>query len=161
MPSFDVVSEPPLHEIDNAVQQASRELAQRYDFRGTETSIDKTEEGLVLRSSSEGRLQAAYDVLQQKLVKRAVSLKVLDPEPLEPAAKGHVRRRIKLRRGVSAEKGKEMVKALKASKLRVQTAIQSDQLRVTGKKKDELQEAIRLLKETEFGIALQFTNFRD
>lgn len=161
MPSFDVVSEVDMHEIDNAVQQASKEVSTRFDFRGTDTEIERSDDGIMLRSNSEGRLEAALGVLHEKLVKRGVSLKSLDAQSPQPAAKGTYRQLVKLEQGVSQEKAKEMVKFLKGTKLKVQGSIQQDRVRVTGKKKDDLQEAIAALKEKDFDLPLQFVNFRD
>ena len=161
MPSFDVVSKLDHHEVDNALDQAQREIAQRYDFKGTESSIEKTEEGLVLRSNSEGRIDAIRDVLESKLVKRKVSLKSLDVQKAQPAGGKMWRQLIKLKEGVAQEKAKEIVKVIKDAKLKVQAAIQADTVRVTGKKKDDLQEAIALLREKDLDLPLQFTNFRD
>jgi len=161
MPSFDVVSKLDHHEVDNAVDQARREIVQRYDFKGTESSIEKTEEGLVLRSNSEGRVDAVRDVLESKLLKRKISLKSLDVQKAQPAGGQMWRQLIKLKEGVAQDKAKEIVKAIKDSKMKVQAAIQGDAVRVTGKKRDDLQEAIALLKEKDFDLPLQFTNFRD
>lgn len=161
MPSFDVVSKVAMHEVDNAVQQASKEITTRYDFRDTGTSIERNDEGIALRSDSEGRLEAALTVLQEKMVRRKLSLKSLDPQ--EPAQAGGKtwRQLIKINQGISTDKGKEVVKFLKGSGLKVQAAIQQDQVRVSGKKRDTLQEAIAALKEHDFGLDLQFENFRD
>jgi uncharacterized protein YajQ (UPF0234 family) len=163
MPSFDVVSKLDMQEVDNAVTQSKKELATRYDFRGTESSIEQTPEGIVVRSSDKEHLSAAYKVLMEKLVKRGVSLKALDPQEPEPAAKGSLRQLIVLKQGISTEKGKELVKLLKDAKLKVQGQIQDEQVRVTGKNKDDLQAAIRLLrsKADEIGLDLQYINFRD
>jgi len=161
MPSFDVVSEVDQHEVDNARNQASKEIAQRYDFKGTESSIEQTDEGIVLRANSEGRVDAARDVLESKMVRRGVSLKALDPEPAQQAGGSMWRQLIKLKKGISKEKAKEVVKAIKESKLKVQASIQGDSVRVSGKKRDDLQSAIALLKEKDFDLPLQFTNFRD
>jgi uncharacterized protein YajQ (UPF0234 family) len=161
VPSFDVVSELNQAEVDNALNQCKKELGQRYDFRGTSTEIERTPEGLVLRSSDEEHLNAAYKVLMERMVKRSVSLKALDPQTLEPATKNTVRQLIKLREGIPTEKGKELVKMIKDSKLKVQAQIQDEQLRVTSKSKDELQQAIALLRRADFELDLQFINFRD
>ncbi len=161
MPSFDVVSKLDQHEVDNATNQASKEIAQRYDFKGTDTTIEKTDEGIVLRSNSEGRLDAARDVLETKMVRRQVSLKSLDPQTPQPAGGNTWRQLIKLKEGVSTEKAKEIVKAIKDSKMKVQASIQGDAVRVSGKKRDDLQSAIALLKEQDFDLPLQFVNFRD
>lgn len=162
MPSFDVVSKVTMHEVDNAVQQTAKELGTRFDFRGTESSVERTDEGLLLRANSEGRLEAALDVLKEKMVRRKVSLKALDVQKAEQAGGSMWRQLVKLNQGIATDKGKEVVKFLKTQKqLKVQGAIQGDQVRVTGKKRDDLQEAIRMLREQDFGVDLQFENFRD
>jgi len=161
MPSFDVVSKVQMHEVDNAVLQTSKEIATRYDFRDTGTSIERTDEGIVLRSDSEGRLEAALDVLQEKLVRRKVSLKAIDPQSPEPAGGSAFRQLVKICQGISSEKAKELVKFLKGSSLKVQAAIQADQVRVSGNKKDTLQQAIAAMRNQDFGVELQFENYRD
>ncbi|MCZ6807627.1 MAG: YajQ family cyclic di-GMP-binding protein [Deltaproteobacteria bacterium] len=161
MPSFDVVSQINQHEVDNACNQASKEIAQRYDFKGTESSIEQTDEGIVIRSNSEGRIDAARDVLETKMVRRQVSLKSLDAQPAQQAGGSMWRQLIKLKQGVSKEKAKEIVKAIKNSKIKVQAAIQGDSVRMSGKKRDDLQATIAFLKEKDFDLPLQFTNFRD
>ena len=161
MPSFDVVSKLDQHEVDNARNQASKEIAQRFDFKGTNTSIEQTDEGIVIRSNSEGRLDAARDVLETKMIRRQVSLKSLDPQQPQQAGGNMWRQVIKLKEGVSKEKAKEIVKAVKDSKIKVQASIQGDTVRVSGKKRDDLQETIALLKEKDFDLPLQFVNFRD
>lgn len=161
MPSFDVVSELDHHEVDNAVDQANRELKQRYDFKGTESSVEKTEEGLVIRSNSEGRLDAARDVLESKMVRRKVSLKSLDPQKPQPAGGQTWRQLIKLKEGIDKEKAKAIVKFVKESKIKVQASIQGDELRISGKKRDDLQACIAALKAEDFDLPLKFKNFRD
>ncbi|KPK17019.1 MAG: hypothetical protein AMJ62_03135 [Myxococcales bacterium SG8_38] len=161
MPSFDVVSKLDQHEVDNAINQAGKEIAQRYDFKGTETTIEQTEEGIVIRANSEGRLDAARDVLETKMVRRQVSLKSLDPQQPQPAGGKMWRQLIKLKEGVSKEKAKDIVKAIKDSKLKVQASVQGDTVRVSGKKRDDLQATIAFLKEQDFDLPLQFVNFRD
>ena len=161
MPSFDVVSKLAMHEVDNALQQAQKEVATRFDFRNTGASIEREPEGLVLRANSESRVAAAYQVLQEKLAKRKVSLKALDPQKVEPAASSTFRQLIKLTQGIDKEKAKEVVKYLKDTKLKVQAAIQGDTVRVSGKKKDDLQECIQALRQHDFGLDLQYENFRD
>lgn len=161
MPSFDVVSKLDQHEIDNATNQAIKEIGQRFDFKGTETTVERTEEGIVIRSNSEGRLDAARDVLETKLVRRQVSLKSLDVQQPQPAGGKMWRQVIKLKEGVSKEKAKDIVKAIKDSKLKVQPSIQGDAVRISGKKRDDLQAAIAMLKEHDFDLPLQFVNFRD
>ena len=161
MPSFDIVSELDTHEIDNAVQQAQKEVTTRFDFRGTDTDLERTDDGIVLRGNSEGRVEAALNVLREKCAKRRVSLRALDPQKLEPAAKGHFRQLVKLKQGISKEKAKDIIQFLKEGKYKVQASIQGEQLRVNGKKKDELQEVIQALRAKDFEVDLQFTNFRD
>ena len=161
MPSFDVVSKVALHEVDNAVQQTSKEITTRYDFRGTGASIERNDDGILLRANSEGRVEAAYSVLQEKLVRRKVSLRSLDPQKMEPASGGTFRQLVKLNQGISKEKAKDVVQYLKGTKLKVQSAVQGDAVRITGKKKDDLQECIAALRQQDFGIELQYENFRD
>ena len=161
MPSFDVVSKIDLQEVDNAVNQTKKEVATRYDFRGTSTEIERDDEGITLRSADKEHLSAAYRVLMEKFVKRGVSLKSLDPQDPEPAAKQSLRQLIEIKDGITTEKGKELVKLIKDAKLKVQAQIQDEQVRVTGKNKDDLQAAIRLLRGADVGIDLQFINFRE
>jgi uncharacterized protein YajQ (UPF0234 family) len=118
MPSFDIVSELDLHEIENAVQQAQKEVGTRFDFRGTDTEIERTDDGILLRANSEGRIEAALLVLKEKLAKRKVSQRTLDPQKVEPAAKGHYKQLVKLKKGISKEKAKDVVQFIKDSKLR-------------------------------------------
>lgn len=161
MPSFDVVSELDHHEVDNAIDQARREVTQRFDFKGTDTEIEKNEEGIVIRSNSEGRCTAAFEVLQDKIVKRKISLKALDAGDPKPAGGSTHRMVVKLKEGVSTETAREIVKLLKDSKLKVQAAIQGEVVRVSHKKRDALQDAIALLKEQEYPLPLQYKNFRE
>ncbi|HEX6244096.1 MAG TPA: YajQ family cyclic di-GMP-binding protein [Polyangiales bacterium] len=161
MPSFDIVSELDQHEIDNAVQQAQKEVGTRFDFRGTDTEIEQTDEGILVRGNSEGRIEAALLVLKEKLAKRKVSQRALDPQKVEPAAKGHFKQLVKLKKGISKEKAKDVVQFIKDKKFKVQSAIQGEQVRVTGKKKDDLQEVIQAVRAKDFEVDLQFTNFRD
>jgi uncharacterized protein YajQ (UPF0234 family) len=158
--SFDVVSKTDLQEVTNAVQQAQKELAQRFDFKGSKSSIELTGEELVLVSDDEGKLVSLKDILETKLVKRKVSLKALDYGKIEPAASGTVRQRAKIVQGIETEKAKAIVKAIKDAKVKVQASIQSDQVRVTGRSKDDLQRAMTVVRETDYGIPLQFTNYR-
>jgi uncharacterized protein YajQ (UPF0234 family) len=161
MPSFDVVSKVVMHEVDNALQQAQKEVLTRYDFRDTKTTIERNEEGITLRANSEGRVEAAYVVLQEKLVRRKVSLRAFEAGKIEPAGGGTYRQLVKLMQGISSEKAKEVVRYLKDTKLKTQAAIQGDAVRVSGKKRDDLQECIQALRQHDFGIELQFENFRD
>lgn len=162
MPTFDVVSEIDEQEVRNAVDQASREVSTRYDFKGTDSTIELKEKTIELHTESEGRLQALTQVLEEKLVKRGVSLKALAYGKVEEAAKGTVRQTVTLNVGISTEKGKEIGKFLKDNGPKgVSHQIQGDQLRIQGKKRDDLQAAIAAMKEHDFGIPIQFTNFRD
>ena len=158
--SFDVVSKTDMQEVTNAVQQAQKELAQRFDFKGSKSSIELTGEELVLVSDDEGKLVSLKDILETKLVKRKVSLKALDYGKIEPAASGTVRQRAKIVQGIETEKAKAIVKTIKDAKVKVQASIQSDQVRVTGRSKDDLQRAMSLVRDTDYGIPLQFTNYR-
>jgi cyclic-di-GMP-binding protein len=158
--SFDIVSEVDMQEVANAVDQARRELAQRFDFKGTDTEISKDHTTIELRSSTEDRLKAALQVLKEKMVKREVPLKALQDGDVHPGAKGHVRQPVIVSTGISEDKTKELTKFIKSTGAKVQTQIQGAQIRVSGKSKDDLQAAMRAVKEKDFGIALQFTNYR-
>ncbi len=161
MPSFDVVSRVDNQELDNAFQQAKKELTQRYDFKGTDTEIERNEDGIVLRSSTEDRLKAAYEVLIERGIKRKISPKAFDPQKIEPGARGHFKQLVKVKQGISVEKGREIVKVIKDTKLKVQAQIMDDQVRITGKSRDDLQSAIRELRERDLGLDLQFVNMRE
>jgi len=162
MPSFDVVSEVDQQEITNAVDQASRELATRFDFKGTDSSVELSDNSIELHSATEERLKAAAQVLEEKLVRRKVSLKALDYGKVEEAAKGTARQRVALNVGISDDKAREIGKFIKGLSLKgVQHQVQGDQLRISGKKRDDLQAAIAAMREHDFGVPLQFTNFRD
>jgi cyclic-di-GMP-binding protein len=158
--SFDIVSEVDMQEVRNAVDQTQREFAQRFDFKGTETSISHDGTTIELRSSTEDRIKAAIQVLKEKAVKRSIPLKALSEGEVHPAAKGHVRQSVTVLTGIGDEKAKELSKFIRSIGSKVQTQIQGYQVRVTGKSKDDLQAVIRAVKERDFGIALQFTNFR-
>jgi hypothetical protein len=158
--SFDIVSKTEMQEVSNAVQQAQKELAQRFDFKGSKSSIELTAEEIVLVSDDEGKLRSVKDILESKLVKRGVSLKALDYAVLEQAAGGTVRQKAKVVQGIEIEKAKAIVKAIKEAKLKVQASIQSDQVRVTGRAKDDLQKAMAVVKGNDYGVPLQFTNYR-
>lgn len=160
MPSFDIVSKLNSMEVDNALVQAQKEVGQRFDFKNTDTSIERLDGLIQLKSSTEDRIVAAVDVLYGKLVKRGVSLKHLDPQKVEPSGKG-VKQALKLVDGIAQDKAKEIVAAIKNSKLKVQASIQGDTLRVSGKDRDELQRAIALCRSKDFGVELQFNNFRE
>jgi uncharacterized protein YajQ (UPF0234 family) len=162
MPSFDVVSEVDHQEVRNAVDQAARELSNRFDFKGTDSSIDLSEHELILRSSTEERLKAVRQVLEEKLVKRQVSLKALDYQKVEEASGSSARQHVKIVAGISSDKAREVNKKIKDLGLKgVQSQTQGEQVRVTGKKRDDLQAVIAALKEADLGIPLQFNNFRD
>jgi hypothetical protein len=161
VPTFDVVSLVDMQEVRNAVDQASREITQRYDFKGTGTSVALKDDGIVLESSAEGRLDAAVDVLKEKLVRRKVSLKSLAGGDVKPAAGARVRAVYTLNQGIAQEAARELSKTIRDSKLKVQVQIQGDQLRVQGKKRDDLQEVIALLRDLDYRLPLQYVNFRD
>lgn len=160
MPSFDVVSKLDHHEVDNAVDQAKREVATRFDFKDTGTEIEKNQDGISIKSTSEGRVEGALKVLEEKMIKRKVSLLALDPQKAQPSGQTW-RQLVKLKEGVDTERAKQIVKTIKDSKIKVQAAIQGDLVRVTGKKRDELQQVIALLKAQDVGLPLQFINFRE
>lgn len=159
--SFDLVSEVDMAEVTNAVDQASRELATRFDFKGTGTSIHQDADLVELRSSTEDRLKAALQVFREKCVKRKISLKALSEGPILPAAKATYRQSVHISQGIDQEKAREINRFIKDLKLKkVQTQVQGDKLRITAPKKDDLQEVIGALRERDFGIPLQFTNYR-
>jgi uncharacterized protein YajQ (UPF0234 family) len=161
MASFDVVSQLDHHEVDNAVDQARREVSQRYDFKGTDTTIEKNEAGVVIVSETEDRCRAALDVLQNKWVNRKLSLKALDAGDPKPAGGNNFRMLIALKEGVDQDHAKKIVKLIKESKSKAQASIQGDVVRVSHKKRDVLQETIALIKEQDFPLPLQFQNFRN
>ena len=158
--SFDIVSDVDLREVSNAVQQAMKEIRQRFDFKGSVSDIKLEKESLTLNSDDESRLKAVIDILTTKLVRRGVSLKALEYGAIQPAAKGSVRQVVTVRKGIPSEKAKEIVKFIKGSGIRVQAQIQEDQVRVVGKKRDDLQAVIQAVKGQDFGLDLQFTNYR-
>jgi hypothetical protein len=149
-------------EVENAFNQARKEIGQRFDFKGTNTDLERDKEGgIVLRAGSEGRADAALQVLMEKLAKRGVPLEGLDPQPVEPASGGSVRRLVKLRRGLKQEDARKIVALVKESGAKVQAAIQGEAVRITGKKKDDLQACIQRIRSASLGIPLQFQNFRE
>lgn len=158
--SFDIVSDVDLMEVSNAVQQAMKEIRQRFDFKGSVSEIKLEKDKLTLHSDDESRLKAVIDILTTKLVKRGVSLKALEYGSIEPAAKGTIRQVVTVRKGIPSEKAKEIVKFIKGTGIRVQAQIQEDQVRVVGKKRDDLQSVIQAVKGSDFGLDLQFTNYR-
>jgi uncharacterized protein YajQ (UPF0234 family) len=162
MPSFDVVSEVDMQEVRNAVDQTTRELQTRFDFKGTNSSIELGDKALTLHAPTEDRLKAVRDVLEEKLVRRNVSLKALDYGKVEEAAGSTVRQHAAIVAGISSDKAREVNKAIKDLGLKgIQSQTQGEQVRVTGKKRDDLQAVMQGLKEKDFGIPLQFTNRRD
>ena len=162
MPTFDVVSQVDMQEVRNAVDQATRELGTRFDFRGTGSSIELAGHELTLRSASEERLKAVMQVLEEKLVRRKVSLKALDPGKVEEAAKGTVRQLVTLKAGIGADEARAINKFIKDNAPKgVSSSAQGDQVRVSAKKRDDLQATIAALREHDFGLPLQFENFRD
>jgi uncharacterized protein YajQ (UPF0234 family) len=162
MPSFDVVSQVDLQEVRNAVDQAAREVANRFDFKNADASIELDDHTITLRAVSQDRLNALRQVLEEKLVRRKVSLKAVDYAKVEDASGGSARQVVTLTAGISSDKARELNKAIKALGIKgVQSQTQGDQLRVTGKKRDALQEVIATLREGDYGIPLQFENFRD
>lgn len=162
MPTFDVVSELDMQEVRNAVDQAQREVSTRFDFKNTGSSVELSDRSIDLATESESRLQALTQVLEEKLVRRKVSLKALDYGKVEEASKGTVRQTVTLRMGISADKAREIGRFLKDLNLKgVQHQVQGDQLRVSAKKRDDLQTAIAAMRDHDFELPLQFTNFRD
>ena len=162
MPSFDVVSKVDWAEFGNALLQAQKEIGQRFDFRNTDTTLEKNEEGIVIIANAVDRAKAALVVLEEKLVKRKVSLKHLDRQEPGKGPRGTIRILVKLKEGIETEKAKQIVKIVKDSKIKVQAAIHEDTVRVSGKKRDDLQETMRLLRaQDSLELDLQFTNFRD
>jgi uncharacterized protein YajQ (UPF0234 family) len=162
MPTFDIVSEVDMQEVRNAVDQANREAATRFDFKNTDSSIELSDTELVLASSTEDRLRALHQVLDEKLVKRHVSLKAFEDAKIEEAQKGTARQKVAIRAGISQDHAKRLNKFIKEmGRKGVSSQTQGDQLRVTGKKRDDLQAVITACKEEDFGIPLQFNNFRD
>lgn len=160
MPTFDVVSDFDAHEARNGVDQANREVTTRFDFKGTGSKFNLEGDVILLTSQSEFQLKQMIDVLHQKLAKRGIDISCI--EESDPEMSGsEARQRLLLRRGIDADRARKLVKQIKAAKLKVQTAIQGDKLRVTGKKRDDLQSVIAMLKESDIGLPLQYENFRD
>jgi uncharacterized protein YajQ (UPF0234 family) len=161
MPSFDIVSKVPWHEVDNALGQAKKEIAQRFDFKDTGTSVEKTTEGITITSNSEDRAEAGLIVVQEKLIKRKVSLKFLDVQDPKKTSKGGASILAKVKEGIDAEPARKIIAGIKESKLRVTSSIQDAQVRVSGKNKDDLQKAISLVRGMDLDLELSFVNFRD
>ncbi|RLJ21810.1 YajQ family cyclic di-GMP-binding protein [bacterium endosymbiont of Escarpia laminata] len=160
MPSFDIVSEVDIQEVRNATDQASREIGTRFDFKGVEAKFEQNENEITLRAEQEFQLQQMMDILRQKLVKRKVDIACMDiqdPETTLSAA----RQQVIIKQGIDTDSARKMVKAIKASRIKVQAQIQGEQVRVTGKKRDDLQQIITMLREADYGLPLQYQNFRD
>lgn len=160
MPSFDIVSEVDAHELTNAVDQTNRELGTRFDFKGTDAKVSEEEGGLLLEAQAAFQVGQIMDILHQKLAKRGVDIGSLEPGEIQEAH-NRARQIIKVRQGIDQVLAKKIVKQVKESKLKVQASVQGDQVRVTGKKRDDLQAAIALLKGADLDLPLQFVNFRD
>ncbi len=158
--SFDVVSQVNMQEMDNAVNQVKKEIEQRYDFRGSNASIELEEKGVKIAAEDEYKLETITDMLRVKMAKRGISLRCLVPGKIEPAAKNTVRQQLEIQQGIPKDKAKAIVAAIKATKLKVTAQMQDDQVRVSGAKKDDLQAVIQTLKAGDFGVDLQFINMR-
>ena len=161
MPSFDVVSKLPWDEVANALNQATKEISQRFDFKSSGATLERTEKGIAFEASTDDRVKAAYEVLQEKLARRKVSLKHFEAGDITPGPRGTAKMLVSVTEGISTEKAKEIIKLIKTLKLKVQGAIQEDTVRITGKKRDDLQGAIAELKKADLGVELQFINFRE
>ena len=158
--SFDVVSEVNMQEVDNAVNQAIKEISQRYDFKGSKTELVLSEEIIKIATEDEFKLNSVVEILKAKCIKRGISVKSLEFEKIEKASLGTVKQNVKIVKGIAKEKAKDIVAEIKASKIKVQAQIMDNQVRVTGKDKDDLQAAIQLLRSKDFGVDLQFVNYR-
>jgi uncharacterized protein YajQ (UPF0234 family) len=161
MPSFDIVSKVDMQEVDNAVNQAIKEIGQRYDFKGSKCQITPEKDSVKILADDDYKLKAVVDVLQSKFIKRNISIKALQYGKVEPASGGMVRQIITVQQGISKEKAKDIIGIIKESKLKVQAQIQDDQVRVIGKNRDDLQDAIQLLKGKDLDVEMQFMNFRE
>ncbi|MGD8913352.1 MAG: YajQ family cyclic di-GMP-binding protein [Candidatus Thiodiazotropha sp.] len=160
MPSFDIVSEVDLQEVRNAVDQANREIGTRFDFKGVDAAFEQNENEILLRAEQEFQLNQMMDILRQKLVKRKIDIAAMDIKDIETSLHA-ARQQVIIKQGIESDVAKKMVKLIKSSKLKVQAQIQGEQIRVTGKKRDDLQQAISLIRDTDYGLPLQFQNFRD
>ncbi|MBI2001669.1 MAG: YajQ family cyclic di-GMP-binding protein [candidate division NC10 bacterium] len=158
--SFDIASKVDLQEVDNAMHQTTREIGQRFDFKGSVASVTREEHALLLTAEDEFKLKQMLDILEGKLVKRQVPLKALSRGKVESARGGQVRQRLEFQQGIPLEKARELVKLIKGTKLKVQAQIQEDQVRVFGRDKDQLQAVIQFLREQDLGVHMQFTNYR-
>ena len=159
-PSFDVVSPVDMQEVSNALNQTTKEISQRYDFKGSKSEVVKDDEGIKITTEDEMRLNAIVDILKSKFIKRGVSIKNLEYGKIEDAAGGMVRQKVKIKQGIDTEVAKKITKDIKETKLKVQAQIQDDQVRISGKKIDDLQSVIAFLKEKDYGLDLQYINFR-
>jgi cyclic-di-GMP-binding protein len=158
--SFDIASNTDLNEVNNAIHQTMKEVRQRFDFKGSKSEVHLEERDIVLAGEDQYKLRSLNEILEQRLVKRGVSLKALSYGKIEPAHGGTVRQRVAIQNGIPTEKAREITKFIRDTKLRVQASIQGDFVRVSGRDRDTLQEVIKLLKENDFGIDMQFTNYR-
>ncbi|MFM7140452.1 MAG: YajQ family cyclic di-GMP-binding protein [Alphaproteobacteria bacterium] len=161
MPSFDVVSQVDMQEVQNALQQTRKEVQQRYDFKGSKTEIEQDKEGIQVHSDDEFKVKAVVEILRAKFAKRGVDLKSLDYGKIEPAAGGTARQTIKVLQGLDTDAAREVVKLIKETKIKVQAQVQDDQVRVTGKQRDDLQQVISALRAADYKRPLQFVNMRD
>ncbi len=160
MPSFDIVSELDMHELTNAVNNANRAITQRYDLKGTQTGVKQSKEEVTLYSESEFQVQQVLDIFHKELVRRKVDIKSLEEGGIKPNGK-LMEQKMLLRQGIDKDSARKIVKLIKDTKLKVQAAVQGEQVRVTGKKRDDLQAVMSMLKQQDLPVALQFTNFRD
>lgn len=160
MPSFDIVSEIEMHELTNAVNNANRAITQRFDFKGTQTGVKQSKEDITLYSESEFQVQQVLDIMHKELIQRKIDIKSLEEGDYKPNGK-LIEQTLKIRQGIDKESAKKIVKLIKDEKLKVQSAIQGEQVRVTGKKRDDLQAVMAMLKKQDLPVALQYTNFRD
>jgi len=160
VPSFDVVSEVDIHELANALDQSRREISTRYDFRNSKADIESTNDAITLIADNDFQIQQMLDIVYSKMAKRGVDIKSMEETEIE--ARGMlVRQKINVRQGIDKDSARKIVKLIKGAKLKVQSAVQDQQVRVTGKKRDDLQNVMTMLRESKFDLALQFTNFRD
>ena len=160
MPTFDIVSEVDMHEVTNAVDQTNREIANRFDFKGINATVKQTDTGLVLESENDFQIRQMLDILHKKIAKRGIDVAALSEGEIETSL-NKATQAVTIRQGIDQDSARKLVKLIKAAKLKVQSSIQGDKVRVSGKKRDELQETISMLKESDSGLPLQYINFRD
>ncbi|GAA0366019.1 YajQ family cyclic di-GMP-binding protein [Bacillus horti] len=158
--SFDIVSEINLQEVDNAIQQTKKEIENRYDFKGSKSELKRDEQKLTITSEDEYKINSVVDILQSKLIKRQVSIKALHYGKVEPASGGMARQQIDLVQGIDQDRAKKITKLVKESKIKVQVQIQGEQLRVSGKNRDDLQQVMQMIRESDLDIPVQFVNYR-